>query len=135
MPGIRKLQFPKFIVVGIVSNLTGYLLYLLVTSLGAGPKPAMTVLYVIGTAAGFLANRKWTFSHSGPVSPAMVRYAAAYALGYLLNLSILIVFVDRMGWPHQLVQACAIGIVAGFLFLLMGWLVFPDRSEKNAGSK
>jgi putative flippase GtrA len=130
-PGLKSthgVKFSKFALVGVISNLTGYLLYLLGTFLGAAPKLAMTVLYIVGATASFFANRKWTFSHRGPISSAMMRYAVSHLLGYLLNLSILIVFVDRVGLPHQLVQAVAIVIVAVFLFFLMNRFVFAGGS-------
>jgi len=126
-------QFLKFALIGAISNLTGYLLYLLATFLGAAPKAAMTVLYLIGATAGFFANRKWTFSHGGLISSAMMRYAVSYLLGYLLNLSILIVFVDRAGFSHQAVQAVAIVVVAVFLFFLMNRFVFaPPAAWTNS---
>ena len=80
---------------GVISNLTGYLLYLLATFPGAAPKGEMTVLHLPG---------------------------------YLLNMSILIVIVDRVGLPHQAVQAVAIVIVAVFLFFLMERFVFARGS-------
>ncbi len=127
-------KFSKFALVGTISNLAGYLIYLVVTFLGAAPKPAMTFLYLIGATAGFFANRKWTFSHSGLISSAMMRYAVSHLLGYSLNLSILIVFVDRVGLPHQAVQAVAILIVAVFLFFLMDRFVFAGGSAGSNSS-
>lgn len=60
---------------------------------------------------------------------AGVRYVIAHCIGYLLNLSILIVFVDELGYAHQWVQAIAIFVVAAFLFLAFKVFVFPVSRE------
>jgi len=60
---------------------------------------------------------------------AGVRYVIAHCIGYLLNLSILIVFVDKLGYAHQWVQAIAIFVVAAFLFLAFKVFVFPVSRE------
>lgn len=120
-------QLIRYGVVGITSNIVGYLAYLWITGWSVEPKTAMTLLYAIGAGIGFFGNRSWTFGHEGAVFGAGARYLSAHLGGYLLNLSILLVFVDRCGFPHQLVQACAIGIVAGFLYLLFKYYVFPKQ--------
>jgi len=125
-------QLVRYAVVGIASNVSGYLAYLLITWLGVGPKLAMTCLYALGATVSFIGNRRWTFSHTGSISRSAVRFAIAHALGYLLNLSILLIFVDHFGFPHQLVQAVAIVVVALFLFVLFRAFVFPGERAPAA---
>ena len=50
--------------------------------------------------------------------------------GYLLNFVILLTFVDRLGYTHQWVQAAAIIIVAGFLFITFKYYVFPETNRE-----
>lgn len=131
---IRKFtaQFFRYGMVGIVSNLTGYLLFLIITFWGIGPKAAMTLLYVVGATIGFLGNRQWTFSHHGTLLGSGSRYFVAHCFGYLINFIILFTFVDVLGFSHQWVQAIAIFIVAGFLFMAFKYFVFPvdNNSER-----
>ncbi|PLQ01535.1 GtrA family protein [Cupriavidus pauculus] len=117
-------QILRYGIVGVISNLTGYLVYLAVTYLGVEPKLAMTVLYAAGATVGFFGNRKWAFRHEGSFWRAASRYAIAHLCGYSLNFCLLYVFVDRLGYPHQLIQAIAIFVVAGFLFLVFKFFVF-----------
>ena len=126
-------QLLKYALVGVSSNLAGYAIYLLVTSLGTPPKLAMTCLYAIGAALGYIGNRQLTFSHNGSLSRSVLRYALVHCLGYLLNLSILVVFVDHLHWSHAWVQGAAVLIVAGMLFLMFKFFAFsgnasPERS-------
>ena len=118
-------QIFRYGLVGIVSNLIVYLVYLLITYYGVSPRTTMSILYITGATVGFWGNRRWTFAHKGSIFYAGTKYIITHLLGYLLNLSILILFVDRLGYAHQLVQAVAILIVAGFLYLAFKLFVFP----------
>lgn len=120
-------QLIRYGLVGVVSNAAIYFLYLLITYLGVEPKIAMSLVYVIGTVIGFIGNRNWTFAHRGGSSSAALRYGLAHLFGYLLNLLILLTFVDHLGYAHQWVQIVAIVIVAGFLFVVFKYFVFREK--------
>jgi putative flippase GtrA len=117
-------QFLRYALVGFASNALLYAAYLALTRLGAEPKVAMTLLYVAGVAQTFLFNKRWSFRHRGMPGPAFVRYCAAYALGYVFNLLALLLLVDRLAWPHQLVQGVIIVLLALMLFALQKYWVF-----------
>ena len=55
-------KLTRYAFVDIVSNLAGYLVYFLVTYLGATPKITMTLLYGVGATIG---DRNFTFPHKG----------------------------------------------------------------------
>lgn len=120
-------QLARYAAVGVVSNLVGYFAYLLLTWLYVGPKVAMTLVYITGASVGYLGNRQWTFSHTGKIVSTVLRYGLAHFFGYALNFIILYAFVDKLFFPHQLVQAVAIFVVAGCLFFLFKKFVFVDR--------
>ena len=125
-------QSVRYASVGIGSNLFLYVCYLALTALGVGHKIAMTIAYVIGVMISFLLNRSWSFGHSGSAQRALVRYVGAYVVGYLINLAILLIGVDRLGFPHQAVQAIAIVLVAACLFLMHKFWVFAPDIPSNA---
>jgi len=118
------LQLFRYGLIGITTNLIGYSVYLLLTSLGNTPKITMTVLYVLGANISFFANKKITFRYTGNVLGSGTRYTITHLFGYLLNFLILMIFVDKLGYPHQLVQGIAIFVVAGFLFVCFKTFVF-----------
>lgn len=128
-------QFVKYGLVGIATNSIGYLTYLLITYFGVEPKFLITFMYPVGAAIGFFGNRQWAFAHKGALLSAGARYFFAHLCGYLINLFILLMFVDRLGYPHQWVQAMAIVIVAGFLFLAFKYFVFPSVESDVGGVK
>lgn len=118
-------QLVRFALVGVASNTVGYLVYLLLTWLGTTPKATMTLLYLVGASIGFIGNRRLTFGHRGALMNSGLRYLVAHVMGYSLNLAMLLVFVDWLGYPHQWVQAIAICVVAACLFVAFRFFVFP----------
>ena len=126
------IQLIKYGVVGLATNVAGYLLYLLITHLGMPPKGAISILYPLGAALGFLGNRKWTFEYQGGQRAAVMKYILAHSGGYMLNLLILHIGVSRWGYAHQWVQAIAIVMVTGFLFVSFKYFVFAsNRTAKG----
>ena len=94
-----------------------------------GHKTAMTLLYVVGVSLTFLFNRKWSFRHDGAASPAMLRYFAIYGFGYVLNFFVLLVLVDHLRLPHEIVQGVMIFALAVMLFLLQRYWVFRPETR------
>lgn len=90
-------QLFRYALAGIVSNSVGYLVYLLVTHIGATPKISITLLYGMGAT-----------------------------IGYFINIVILVVLVDHFMYPHQWVQAVTVFAVAGFLFIAFKFFVFTS---------
>jgi|CXWL01.1.fsa_nt_gi putative flippase GtrA len=127
-------QLFRYCAVGILSNAAGYLVYLSITSFWVAPKLTMTVLYGVGATIGYVGNRNLTFAHTGSSLGSGVRYSIAHCVGYCLNLGLLVLFVDNFGYPHQVVQAIAIFVVAAFLFLVFKFYVFA-RPVTSAAQK
>ena len=117
-------QLLKYALVGLISNASGYALYLLLTDQGCPPKLAMTALYTTGALIGFLGNRRLTFSYRGGIVGSGIRFVLVQAGGYAINLCLLVVLVDGVGYAHQWVQAAAILMVAGYLFVALKFFVF-----------
>lgn len=122
-------QLVRYGVVGVANNLAGYFIYLGVTWLGVDPKLAVTLMYPVGALIGYFSHARYSFSYRGDRASGLFRYVIAHVIGYGANIYLLYIFSDRMGFPHQLVQAMAIFIVAGLLFVLFRYFVFPARSS------
>jgi putative flippase GtrA len=114
-------------VVGLISNFSGYLIYLLLTHFGSTPKLTVTLLYGTGATIGFFGNKQYTFHYSHSYLRAVVRYIIAHLFGYLINLTMLIIFVDKMGYNHRWVQGISVFLVAGYLFLVFRFYVFKKE--------
>ena len=124
--------FLRYATVGAISNVAGYLIYIALNLVGCGPKLAMTLTYGVGVLQTFLFNRRWSFQFSGTTAPALVRYIFVYAVGYLINFLALMLLVDKLGFPHVVVQGLMILIIATMLFLAQKYWVFRRASAGDA---
>ncbi len=125
-------QFSRYAIVGLASNAIGYVIYIVLTGLGLGPKLAMSVVYGIGILQTFLFNKQWTFGHRGAGGSVFARYCFVYGLGYVINLLALILLVDQAGLQHQWVQGVMILVVAVVLFAAQRYWVFPGELRSDA---
>ena len=117
-------QLIKYICIGAISNAAGYITYLFLTYLGLAPTVAMTLLYITIAGFSFFGNKQITFMYDGHLLGAGVRYLIAHFFGYSINLAILVIFAERFGYNHAIVQAAAIITVAVYLFITLKLFVF-----------
>ena len=117
-------QIIRYGVVGVLNNLLGYCIYLVITYFWLDPKVAISLLYPIGATTAYFGHSKYSFSYSGTKKRALWRYIVAHFISYGANYLMLYVLWERLGFPHQAVQAAAIFICAGILFVLMRYFVF-----------
>jgi putative flippase GtrA len=120
-------QLVRYIVVGIITNVSGYVLYLVVTSAGVSPILSMSVIYGTVTMMGYFGNRRLTFNDTGTIWSSGSRYLLVYGLGYVFQYAMLAIFYEQHGYPHQLVQITSGLLVTGFLFLALKYFVFPTQ--------
>lgn len=119
-----SLQAIRFGIVGVISNIFLYFLYLFFTLQGVGHKAAMTLLFTIGFVQTFFFNRFWTFEDQGLIRSTFAKYFLAYFFAYIINITALYVFSDLFGYRHQIIQGLMVFIVALFLFVVQRYWVF-----------
>ena len=124
-------QVRRYGIVGVLNNLLGYLIYLFITWFWLDPKIMVTLMYPIGAVTAYYGHAKYAFSYNGRHSHGLVRYIIAHLIGYGTNIGMLYLFWNQLGYPHQLVQAVAIVVVAGVLFLLFRYFVFSERFQSS----
>jgi len=117
-------QFTKYLLVGGLSNILSYGLYIAITLLGVSPIVGMSIVYIAASVTSFIANRGWTFQSDASLSRSAPRYIISHALGYGTNLVILSSLYYILGVSHQAAQLVGIGVVAVELFLLNRYYVF-----------
>lgn len=116
----------KFGIVGLVSNIVVYLMYLIITSQGVEHKKAMSILYFVSVMITFLLNRNWTFKSYSNAHKSFLLYIFSYLVGYVINLLSLFVLVDLAGFDHRLVQGCMVLVIAAFLYTAQVKFVFKE---------
>ena len=120
-------QFIRYGLLGVATNVTAYLFYLLITHYGVNPKITMTVLYVLVFSLSFIGNKKWAFSHKGNTSDSVTRFFIAHAIGYTINLCTLYIFVDIYKHNHQLIQLMTMAFLVLYFFITLKYFVFKTQ--------
>ncbi|MDP3270070.1 MAG: GtrA family protein [Legionella sp.] len=126
-PDLREIM--RYGIVGVINNLIGYVVYLIVTFFWLDPKIAITIFYSIGAFIAYFGHAKYSFSQPTMTFDTAVKFSIAYLIGYAINYLMLFILSDKLLYPHQLVQALAIFVVAGILFCLLRFFVFPLKTE------
>jgi putative flippase GtrA len=106
----RLPPFVRFLVVGATAfALNLALFFVLIEILGVPYLAAAVLIFVIGNAWGWAANRSFTFNSRDRRAPELARYLMVMGATLLANLSCLYVLVDLLRL-HYLVAALIIGI-------------------------
>jgi len=135
-PDLREIM--RYGIVGVINNLIGYVVYLIVTFFWLDPKIAITIFYSIGAIIAYFGHAKYSFSQRHAKYSfsqrtmsfdTAVKFSIAYLIGYAINYLMLFILSDKLLYPHQLVQGLAIFVVAGILFCLLRFFVFPLKTE------
>jgi putative flippase GtrA len=126
-------QFFRMCCVSAVVNGLGFVAYLGLTNGGFDPKLAATICFAAGVTVGFILNRKWTFRDSRQMHKTLLRYIIVYIGAYAGNMLGLYVFFDRLGYPHQFVQAGIIVLLIVLLFAAQRFWIFASTPELPGG--
>jgi putative flippase GtrA len=120
-----SLQASRYLLVGALNTLVGLLVIVALQALlGVSPYVANACGYGVGMVVGFLANRSWTFRHSGPVALSATLYAAMFTICYSLNLAVLWLALNVLGWPAALAQLAAMAAYTVCFFVGCKMVVF-----------
>ena len=116
---------------GVLNNLLGYGIYLLVTFFWLEPMIAISLLYPVGAITGYFGHSKYAFTYQGKHTHALMRYFIAHIISYGVNFLMLYILWEKLKYPHQAVQGAAIFVCAGILFLMFRYFVFPNSKTNS----
>lgn len=122
-------QFVNYLVIGLFTNTIGYVAFLTLTYFGVEIKLAASCLYLLCAILSFIGNRNFTFNKKGSFSLTDFYFLLTYLLGYLINMVLLIYFVDQMRYPYSIIEAIAIVVVSIFIFLTSKLFIFSDTRK------
>jgi putative flippase GtrA len=121
-------SFLKFLVVGVTNTLGGYAFYAALIALGVNYAVALTLEYVAGIAYGFLLNKRWTFQARGGSGQQAWRYVALYGLIYVLNITLLMLLVERWALSPYLAQILLLGFLTLLSFVVQKRWIFAKQT-------
>ncbi len=115
-------QLARYGTVGVSNTLISAACYAAMLAFGASVVAAATVAFAVGSANGFLWNRRWTFAGSGGASP--VRYVLVQACG--LGVTDLLIALLDPGLGHALAWVVTTGVVTLATFAANRRFAFPS---------
>ena len=125
---IRRLL--RFGVVGLVTNASLYLVFLLLLRLGLLPTVAAWLCYGLGVALSYLLNRRWTFSSTDSHSRDLPKFLLAYGIGLV---STLLTIMLLMVWlSPEVAQIFNIGITAFVIYGSLRLVRFGQHKDGHA---
>lgn len=87
-------QFTKFVLVGVLSTIISFILYVLFLRLGLHYLTASAIAFGIATLNGYTWNRIWTYRAGGYRHHQLAKFAIIQAVGLAVNLSVLYLAVE-----------------------------------------
>ncbi len=126
-----KKQFIRYVIVGLSTNVAGFLIYILVTSLGVSPILTISIFYLIYICLSFYFNKTWSFGHHSQRAVSAMKYLIVYCSCYILNVILLAYFNSYLGFSHLIVQAGAIVPIALLLFVAQRYWVFRTQATST----
>lgn len=124
-------QFGKFIIVGIINTLVGYIIiFYCMYGLNWGPYISNAVGYTFGLSISYLLNRLFTFKSTRAKVTEAFAFLTIFCLAYGANLGILSVLINS-GQGAGVSQILAGVIYTVISYLANKFLVFRQRSIMN----
>jgi putative flippase GtrA len=113
--------------VGLISNLLGYLFFLVLLSAKLPAVLSTGVTYVTLVGASYLANRRWTFRSDSSHARDVPRFLLAHAVGFIA--SILAMHVLSAGFHPAIAQLVVISVAAAMIYTVLELVSFGRRRQ------
>lgn len=110
--------------VGVISNISMFLLYVVFVGFYMDSKAAVTITYILNLLISFYLNKNITFSSEGCGFQKLWRFFFLYLCMYFLNIFLLHLFVDRLLIPPEIVQGFVFLAYIPIIFFLQRYWVF-----------
>ena len=119
-------QIVRYYSAGLVTNIVGYIIFLLLVSIGIECKLAASLIYLVGVLISFYINREYVFVSNVSFGSSVPMLILMMFLGYVINMSILFCFVDVLAFDPGIVQLMSALIVSLYFFIFNRFFVHRE---------
>jgi putative flippase GtrA len=117
-------QFARFIIVGVLSTIVNYAIFIALLSVNTPYIVAMGAGFIAGTVAGFRINKVWTFGVARNEGGLFGAYVAVYAVSLLAGMGFLWALVELLLLDPRIANILTIGLTTMTNFVGTKLLVF-----------
>ena len=126
----NRTQLQRYLVVGLLSVLTDYAVYQLLTGRGLSSAAAKGLSYVAGMILGFVGNKSWTFRSARRSPGEVLSYLGLYSATLGLNVGVneaaqsILATVISSTWSATFAFLVATGVTTVVNFLGLKFITF-----------
>lgn len=103
------LEVARFGIVGVIRAILAIILIFVPYNLwGVNYILCNIVGYSIGLVIGFILHKKWTFKSQGDWNEEVAPYLVTFGVGYLVNMTLLLLFAEKLALNKNISQVIAI---------------------------
>ena len=120
----------RFVVNGVVSNVTLYALYVLLVYLDVDYRVAATTTYVLGILWNYTVNRLWSWKSKAPVAGSLIRYVLLYGATYFVHIGLVVILVEAIGVTEYIAPLLSTAILIVPQLLILNSYVFRAKTDE-----
>lgn len=125
---IFKKQIYRFVAVGILNTFVGVGAYFILLDLNIYYLFSSLIAHIIGVTNSFIWNKKWTFKSNGNLLNEFFKFNLVYAVIFVVNLVLLVLFVEKFRFNPKIAGVFALGICAMISFFGHKYWSFKGES-------
>jgi len=118
-------RLQRYGIIGLSTNLSLFVLFLLLIRVNIAPVWASGLCYVLGVILSYSLNRRWTFSSRQSHLHDIPRFLISYGIGFLITLALMAMLVTPLG--PSAAQVITIGLTAVSIYGCLQLLHFGGK--------
>lgn len=129
----KFVQVNLYIIFGVLTTLINILAYEMINFLGVDYRLSNTIAFIVSVILAYITNKIYVFKSNTPgvnkLIKEIIRFASSRIFTYLLELLILIIFIDGININKSISKWVATGVVVVLNYFLSKNKVFRNDEE------
>ena len=128
---IKYRELLSYLFFGVLTTVVNYVSYLLLAPFFGTTTIPTAIAWVLSVAFAYLTNRRWVFRSQAKGAAAVLREAGSFVgarlISGVIDVGIMWVFADRMGFNDKLVKLASNVFVVIFNYIASKLIIFRKK--------
>ena len=128
---IKYRELLSYLFFGVLTTVVNYVSYLLLAPFFGTTTIPTAIAWVLSVAFAYLTNRRWVFRSQAKGAAAILREAGSFVgarlISGVIDVGIMWVFADRMGFNDKLVKLASNVFVVIFNYIASKLIIFRKK--------